>query len=86
MEWNVMAVKGFEELRVYQMAEHLSDEVWEMVCKWDVFAKDTVGKQIVRSVDSVGAKFRRAMAAGLTTTIGGSCERLAVRSMRRDIG
>ena len=45
----------FENLRVYQMSEELADEIWEIVLGWDNFAKDTVGKQIVRSADSVGA-------------------------------
>jgi four helix bundle protein len=46
---------GFENLRVYKLAEELSDIVWEIVSKWDYFAKDTVGKQIVKSADSIGA-------------------------------
>jgi four helix bundle protein len=33
----------------------LADEVWEIVAKWSVFAKDTCGKQLVRAADSVGA-------------------------------
>jgi four helix bundle protein len=45
----------FENLRVYQMSETLADEVWDIVVGWNSFAKDTVGKQIVRSADSVGA-------------------------------
>lgn len=45
----------FENLRVYQMSEILADEIWDVVAGWDYFAKDTVGKQIVRSADSVGA-------------------------------
>lgn len=44
-----------EELRVYQLAETLADEVWKAVVEWDHFAKDTVGKQLVRAADSVGA-------------------------------
>ncbi len=46
---------NFEQLRVYQFSEELSDAIWNIVCKWDGFAKDTVGKQVVRSADSVGA-------------------------------
>ncbi|WP_218919496.1 four helix bundle protein [Spirosoma aerolatum] len=29
--------------------------MWQAVISWDFFAKDTVGKQLVRSVDSVAA-------------------------------
>lgn len=45
----------FSELRVYQLAEELSNQLWIIVGKWDYFAKDTVGKQIIRSADSIGA-------------------------------
>lgn len=46
---------NFQSLRVYQLAENLSDVTWEMVIRWDGFAKDTIGKQLVRSTDSIGA-------------------------------
>ncbi|MDR3693918.1 four helix bundle protein [Mucilaginibacter sp.] len=42
-------------MEVYQLAESFSDEIWFIVGDWDYFAKDTVGKQIVRSADSIGA-------------------------------
>ncbi|MEG5061626.1 four helix bundle protein [Microcoleus sp. A2-C5] len=29
--------------------------MWNIVIKWDALAKDTVGKQIIRSADSIGA-------------------------------
>ena len=45
----------FVELRVYQMAEVLSDRVWEIVLRWNNLATDTIGKQLIRSVDSIGA-------------------------------
>ncbi len=37
------------------MSETLADEIWDIVIGWNNFAKDTVGKQIVRCADSVGA-------------------------------
>ena len=46
---------NFESLRVYQFSEELADQIWDIVGKWDNFAKDTVGKQVVRSADSIGA-------------------------------
>lgn len=42
---------NFTNLRVYQLSERLADEVWNVVTDWDYFAKDTVGKQLVRSAD-----------------------------------
>jgi four helix bundle protein len=50
-----MAAKSFEELRVYQQAVELADLVWEIVLAWQALAKDTVGKQMIRSADSIGA-------------------------------
>ncbi len=47
---------NFEKLRVYQLSEKLSDQVWDVVLGWNNFARDTVGKQLVRAADSVGAK------------------------------
>lgn len=50
-----MAKTRFENLRVYQISEDLADKIWEIVIGWEYFAKDIVGKQIVRSVDSIEA-------------------------------
>ncbi len=44
-----------EELKVYQLAMDIGERVWVVVGKWDYFAKDTVGKQLVKSVDSIAA-------------------------------
>jgi four helix bundle protein len=50
-----MSRTNFENLRVYKLSEELADEIWKIVFRWNMFAKDTVGKQIVRSADSIGA-------------------------------
>lgn len=47
--------KTLNELEVYILAEHLSNKVWEIVKKWNYFERDTIGKQLVRAVDSIGA-------------------------------
>ena len=44
-----------EKLEVYELAELFSDEIWEIVVNWDSFKKDTIGKQIVSSSDSISA-------------------------------
>lgn len=46
---------NFENLRVYQMSEELADQIWRIVVHCDRFAKETVGRQMVRSADSIGA-------------------------------
>jgi len=50
-----MAKSDFENLKVYQMSEQLADEIWDVVIGWDRFARDTIGGQIVRAADSIGA-------------------------------
>lgn len=44
-----------EDLEIHALAEDFSNRVWDIVMTWDFFAKDTVGKQIMRSADSIGA-------------------------------
>jgi len=46
---------SFQDLQIYQLAEKLANAIWFIVNEWDSFAKDIVGKQVVRSADSIGA-------------------------------
>jgi four helix bundle protein len=55
---------NFEKLQVYQLSEKLADNIWEIVVSWDSFAKDTVGKQIVRAADSIGANIAEGSGRG----------------------
>lgn len=50
-----MEKTNFEKLQIYSLAERLADAVWEIVISWDWFTRDTIGKQLVRAADSVGA-------------------------------
>lgn len=59
-----MAKANFEKLEVYQLSEKMADEIWEDVLRWDSFARDTVGKQIVRAADSVGANIAEGVGRG----------------------
>ena len=45
----------FEELRTLQTAETVADAVWRQVAHWQPFERDTVGSQLARAVDSIGA-------------------------------
>lgn len=55
---------GFEKLRVYRLAEELADDIWSMVTRWDGFARSTVGVQLVRAADSVGANIAEGTGRG----------------------
>ena len=59
-----MARTKFEELEVYKLSERLADEIWTAVRSWDAFARDTVGKQIVRAADSIGANIAEGTGRG----------------------
>lgn len=50
-----MERSAFETLEVYQIAEDIADGIWQIAVRWDSFARDTIGKQLVRAVDSIGA-------------------------------
>jgi len=43
------------DIEAYKIAFKLSNYVWDIIVKWDYFAKDTVGKQFVRAIDSISA-------------------------------
>ena len=55
---------NFEKLQVYQLSEKLADGIWKVVLDWNSFAKDTVGKQIVRAADGVGANIAEGSGRG----------------------
>jgi len=55
---------GFENLRVYKLSEEIGDYVWRIVVKWDNFAKFTVGTQLVKAADSIGANIAEGTGRG----------------------
>lgn len=59
-----MARANFEKLWIYELAENLSDQVWNVVIPWNSFAKDTVGRQLVRAADSIGANIAEGSGRG----------------------
>lgn len=54
-----MVVK-FDELRVLKAAENIADDLWKKVSVWASFEKGTVGKQLTRAADSIGANIAEA--------------------------
>jgi four helix bundle protein len=59
-----MKKTNFENLQVYQLAEKLADEIWNIVLGWDYFSRDTVGKQMVRAADGIGANIAEGTGRG----------------------
>jgi four helix bundle protein len=43
-----------EDLEVYKVAMEIGDIVYEIVVRWEIFDKKSLGDQIIRSADSIG--------------------------------
>ncbi len=50
-----MGLKTINDLEIYREAMDIGEEVWSLVHKWESFAKNTLGNQLVRSADSISA-------------------------------
>jgi four helix bundle protein len=50
-----MATVDLNELRVYQLAMRVGEDVWSFVDGWPWMAKQSVGLQWIRSADSIAA-------------------------------
>ena len=44
-----------KDLRIYNQSIEIGEKIWNIVITWNFFSKDTVGKQFVRSTDSIAA-------------------------------
>ena len=44
-----------EDFQIYNLSMSIGEDVYCLVSKWNYFDKDTIGKQLVRSIDSVAA-------------------------------
>jgi four helix bundle protein len=60
----LMVRTNFENLRVYQLSEEIADLTWEIVVKWKRLAQDTVGQQLIKSADSIGANIAEGTGRG----------------------
>ena len=55
---------NFENLDIYKISESLADAIWDIVQGWNRLDQDTVGKQIIRSADSIGANISEGSGRG----------------------
>jgi four helix bundle protein len=46
-------VLKLDDLVVYQVAMEIGNDIYDIVYKWSYFDKDTLGKQIVKSAESI---------------------------------
>jgi four helix bundle protein len=52
---------NFQKLDVYRLATELADDVHQSVRRWPAFDRSTMGPQILRAADSVGANIAEAV-------------------------
>jgi four helix bundle protein len=54
----------FEDLRIYSLGEDPEDLAWNIVVNWDYLAKDTIGRDLIRSADVIGANIAEGTGKG----------------------
>ena len=59
-----MAFLRFEDLRVFKLAEKLCDDIWGVAISWKYFENNTVGMQLVKAADSIGANIAEGAGRG----------------------
>lgn len=45
---------NLQDLVIYQNAMTIAEEIWNIVISWEYFAKNSLGRQWVNAVDSIG--------------------------------
>jgi four helix bundle protein len=50
-----VSIVKLDDFEIYNLAINLGEEIYSLVESWKYFDKDTIGKQLVRSMDSVSA-------------------------------
>ncbi len=59
-----MSKVAYEKLEIYELACQLSELAYDSVRRWHHFDRDTLGKQLVRSADSIGANIAEGYGRG----------------------
>lgn len=59
-----MEKTNFVHLHIYKLSERLADEIWKIVVGWSFFARNTLGVQMVKAADSIGANIAEGSGRG----------------------
>jgi four helix bundle protein len=86
-------ISNLEDFKTYNVAMEIGEEVWDVVMRWKFFEKDTVGKQLVRAVDSIAANlseglgryhYRETKNFGIILAV--PCSKQRLGSQKQEIG
>lgn len=53
---------SLKDISCYRISFKLSNKVWHIIIQWNYFAKDTIGKQFIRAIDSISANIAEGFA------------------------
>ena len=59
-----MEKTNFETLHIYRLSEQLADRIRNIVLGWNFLAQNTVGIQIIKAADSIGANIAEGSGRG----------------------
>jgi four helix bundle protein len=59
-----MSHSSLEDLEIYNEAVSIANKIWEIVICWNGFEKETIGSQLCRAIDSVGANIAEGYGRG----------------------
>ena len=59
-----MEKTNFVHLHIYKLSERLADEIWKIVVGWSFFARNTLGVQMLKAADSIGANIAEGSGRG----------------------
>ena len=48
-----------ENLHTYILSMNIGEKVWKLVNNWDTFSKETIGKKLVMSIDSIACSLSK---------------------------
>jgi len=59
-----MSKSTLDNLEIYNNANQIAKSIWEIVVNWNTFSKSTLGNQLCRTIDSVGANIAEGYGRG----------------------